>query len=195
MKYGDVTLGQMEAAINKLGGYENWLRFLRDEMVVRGEQVAEAQYVLDLNYDAYESAEKMFAALLASGEYNWKNRDVAFEHFPIERRTGLWRVTCELAHPNKTHSAEYARGYIQGRGCQSPQIEYGLAFGATHKEVQRQFPIVVACPPWVGRRGLEILPVLGGLAGGRLLDLSVVGRDWFPADRWLAVRTEVPLAS
>jgi len=35
MKYGDVTLGQVEAAINKLGGMDNWLRFLAGDLVVK----------------------------------------------------------------------------------------------------------------------------------------------------------------
>jgi hypothetical protein len=34
MKYGDLTLGQIEAIINKLGGYDMALRFLRDELSV-----------------------------------------------------------------------------------------------------------------------------------------------------------------
>jgi hypothetical protein len=35
MKYGEVTLGQVEAAINILGGMENWLKLLAGELVVK----------------------------------------------------------------------------------------------------------------------------------------------------------------
>ena len=34
MKYGDVTLGQVETAVNKLGGMDGWLRFLAGELTV-----------------------------------------------------------------------------------------------------------------------------------------------------------------
>ncbi len=34
MKYGNLTLGQIEAGINKIGGEEAFLRLLRDEMVI-----------------------------------------------------------------------------------------------------------------------------------------------------------------
>ena len=35
MKYGNVTMGQMEAVINKLGGEDGMKRFLSGELVVR----------------------------------------------------------------------------------------------------------------------------------------------------------------
>ena len=38
MKYADVSLGQVEAVFNKLGGLDGVARFLRDELVV-SEQV------------------------------------------------------------------------------------------------------------------------------------------------------------
>lgn len=38
MKYGNVTMGQVEAAINILGGEENFLRLLRGELVVKTAQ-------------------------------------------------------------------------------------------------------------------------------------------------------------
>lgn len=34
MKYGNLTLGQVEAGINKIGGEEAFLRLLRDELVI-----------------------------------------------------------------------------------------------------------------------------------------------------------------
>ena len=34
MKYGDLTLGQIEAGINKIGGEEAFMRLLRDELVI-----------------------------------------------------------------------------------------------------------------------------------------------------------------
>jgi hypothetical protein len=34
MKYSDVTMGQMEACINKMGGVENFKRFLRGELSI-----------------------------------------------------------------------------------------------------------------------------------------------------------------
>lgn len=165
MKYGEITRGQDEAMTNALGGYEKFTKVLRGELVVRLEEVAPDQFVLDLNYDVYPNPEEMFSTLLASGAYNWTNPDLTFEHFPIEKRSGIWRVICELAHPNIMHSTEFARGFIHGRGCQTPHIEYGLAFGAAHKDLQRKHPIPVACKPWVNRHGNEILPVLSGNAG------------------------------
>jgi len=35
MKYGDVTMGQIEAAINKLGGLSGWRALLRDELEIK----------------------------------------------------------------------------------------------------------------------------------------------------------------
>lgn len=35
MKYGEVNLGQVEAAINKLGGIEGWNALLRDELEIK----------------------------------------------------------------------------------------------------------------------------------------------------------------
>lgn len=39
MKYGDVTLGQVEAMINKIGGLEVWEAVLRDEVTVEVKEV------------------------------------------------------------------------------------------------------------------------------------------------------------
>ena len=43
MKYGDFTLGQVEAVINKLGGEEGALKFLRGELVVQPAVIPEPQ--------------------------------------------------------------------------------------------------------------------------------------------------------
>lgn len=195
MKYPRVDMGQMEATINIHGGYDNWLRVLKGEVVLRFEQVGEAQFVLDLNYDAYPSREKMFGELVSAGRYHWVHQDCTFEHYRIEPCSGIWRVTCDLVHPNKKHRTEDALFQMGSLGLRRPRIEHCLAFGAKYPEEQRKFPIVIGCSPWVNRAGSEVLPVLGEGAGHRWLYLDVVGNDWGPHCRWLAVRTEVPLGA
>lgn len=194
MKYSNVELGQVEATINVLGGYDNWLRMLKGEVVVRLEQVAEAQFVLELNYDAYSSRQEMFSGLLSEGKYDWTNPDVTFEHYRIEPCSGIWRVTCDLVHPNTKHRTEDALFQMGSLGLRRPRIEHCLAFGAKYPEEQRKHPIITACAPWVLRGGSGLLPVLSEFADDRGLYLGVVGSGWDPGCRWLAVRTEVPLA-
>lgn len=195
MKYPRVDMGQMEATINMHGGYDNWLRMLRGEIVVRFEQVGEAQFVLDLNYGAFASQEEMFSGLLSEGKYNGVSPDVTFEHYRIEPCSGIWRVTCDLVHPNQSHRTEDALFQMGSLGLRRPRIEHCLAFGAKYPEEQRKHPIVIACAPWVYRFGHGFLPVLDVSAGHRELNLNSVEDGWIPYDRWLAVRTEVLLGS
>ena len=39
-KYNDLTVGQMEAAINKMGGWESFQTFLRGELTLEAKEIA-----------------------------------------------------------------------------------------------------------------------------------------------------------
>jgi len=67
MKYGRLSLGQIEALVNKIGGMEAVEKILRGELVVRIKEVIKNFFHLEVNYNA--SIEE----LIREGKYDWVN--------------------------------------------------------------------------------------------------------------------------
>lgn len=187
MKYGDVTFGQMEAVINKLGGLDGVRRFLADEHKVV-EAIAITTYRLIVDYT------QNLSDMVKRGKYDWVNGDITEKNFPCAK-SGSENVSVEILHLKRHFnlgiSSNAAVAEMDRLGYRPATIEELLAFGAANPEIQRQFPIVAlgsTCVP----DGYHSVACLYGDKGGsereRHLNLHWWRGGWVDSDRFLAVR-------
>ncbi len=77
MKYGEVNLGQVEAAINKLGGIDGWNALLRDELEIKAKPLPfpkneHGHYIIEvtgLNLTGAEEITRLESAGFRIGDY------------------------------------------------------------------------------------------------------------------------------
>ena len=136
-------------------------------------------------------------AMIAAGNYDWKNDDINAKRFPI---VGKGKVEFEdtIFHFDRDISSEDAVKEIIAADTKNPwepgKIENILAYGAKNPEEQRKFPIVGLGS--VGKvRGNRCVPDLYGGDSGRSLYRAWWGRDWHADFRFLGVRKKVSQAS
>ena len=179
MKYGELNLGQIEAVVNKLGGMEGALSFLRDELVVS--RRTDDVFPTTVNYNLSVSD------LVKAGEYNWSNSDITEKNFRSEEN-GTQSVELRLVHFNRVISSEDALKELDRMGLRPATLKELLTFGSTYKEEQRKHPIVAlgsVSRDWRGRRFVaDLLEV----AGDRHLNLDGLESDWREHCRFAAVR-------
>ena len=178
MKYGNLTLGQTEAIMNKLGGEEGAMSLLRDELVVTKKQVVldtvEMQIVVDYSLT--------LAEMISTGQYGWHNDDITDRRFPHQQKVTLTSV---LVHLNRSASTDEVLAELARRGLRPATCAELLAFGATYPEVQRKFP-VAALGQSALVAGSPDVPLLYEDDRERRLDLYWAGIDWGGDYRFLA---------
>lgn len=136
-------------------------------------------------------------AMIAAGNYDWKNDDINAKRFPI---VGKGKVEFEdtIFHFDRDISSEDAVKEIIAADTKNPwepgKIENILAYGAKNPEEQRKFPIVGLGS--VGEvDGNRFVPCLYGYGSKRILSLSWWGDGWLAFCRFLGVRKKVSQAS
>ncbi len=168
MKYNELTLGQIEAIVNKLGGMEGVKRFLSSNIfnfVVN--------YVITL------------PDMIKAGAYDWVNPHITEVNFPITG-TGEVEVSAKLFHFKKIILSDDAVVEMDRLGFRPATIHELLAFRETNPDVQREFTIVAlgsSCQI-AGIRRVSYL--VGDDYSG--LDLSWWSDDWDSNCRFLGVR-------
>lgn len=135
--------------------------------------------------------------MIAAGDYDWKNDDIAAKRFPI---VGKGKVEFEdtIFHFDRDISSEDAVKEILAADSKNPwepaKIENILAYGAKNPEEQRKFPIIgLGSVGKVG--GSRYVPCLGRDDSKRALDLHWWDIDWNTLYRFLGVRKKVIQAS
>ena len=124
--------------------------------------------------------------MIKAGNYGYVNENITAENFPI---TGEGQVDEEitLIHFNRNISSDDAIKEMDELGFKPAILPQLLAFGETHPEVQREFPIValgsVACVD-----GERQVPYLDYWYGKRKLDLRWFDGDWGGNYRFADVR-------
>lgn len=182
MKYGDWTMGQTEALINRLGGQEAALNILRGvvEVVIKVVSYLTVTRQDTVNYD------RSIADSVRAGKYDWFNEDITDDNFPSKEK-GTCVVEFGLFHFNRDISSEDALAGMKAEGfCPSTMKEL-LAYGEKHPEDQRQFPIVALGSVLVLRAARRV-GYLSWNGSERDVNLCYYDDDWHDYCRFLAVR-------
>ncbi|MBI2099358.1 hypothetical protein HYT45_03025 [Candidatus Uhrbacteria bacterium] len=195
MKYGELTLGQVEAIVNKLGGMEGVSRFLRGELEVKAvERFFPIWKTLRLG-TGLKTAADFRGALQDSGHRigEWASDILgkcSFKASLIEMEVDLVVTTvAELGFKNgATRENIYKRA-----------LEFGLKL--CPPEVGPQLRLQYTDQPWGEWLliGMEPIAASGGYLrvfsvvrddGGLWLDsyFGYPGSVWYGSDRWVFVR-------
>ncbi|MEK7520272.1 MAG: hypothetical protein AAB581_03475 [Patescibacteria group bacterium] len=166
MKYGNFTLGQVEAVINKLGGEEGALRLLRDEV--------------EIVVKAAKSAIASLTPLIKVRAFDWVNPDVTNERFPIPDR--LWNDYKEF-HFGENVSSEEAVQRMQAEGYEPANSHELLLWEGWNGQ-----NLVIALGSSAQIGGERHVLCLSRYSARRGLGLFWWGHGWFADSRFLGVR-------
>ena len=127
---------------------------------------------------------------IADGNYDWKNSDVTAKNFPIspEMIGKKVDISGRLFHFDRNIGSENAIKKMDSDGCRPATLMELLALGATHPELQKQFPIIALGSVWRTFIGFRQVPYLDVNDNDRKLNLSYFGDDWWACCRFLGVR-------
>jgi hypothetical protein len=131
-------------------------------------------------------------AMIAAGNYDWKNDNIAAEKFPVEG-TGIGQFETKIFHFDRYLSSDDAVAAIKDEDRERPwepaKIEHLLAFGAAHPDEQRKYPII-GLGSVAEVYGLRLVPYLYEGGARRDLGLGWWDDDWDGDYRFLAVRQQ-----
>lgn len=178
-KFNDVTVGQMEACINRLGGMQQFLDFIGGKGQIMWQTVYRIYSVI---VDYNQSLNKMILA----GKYDLVNQEITEKNFP-SKLSGSVPLNFELFHFNRLISSESAVAELDKMGFRPATVRELLSFGAKYPEMQREFP-VVALGEVSEIDGNRRVAGLGRDVSGRGLGLDWWSVDWIGRCRFLAVR-------
>ncbi len=199
MKYGQLTLGQIEAMVNTRGGMEGVERFLRGEMVVKlAERAFPVWKTIKLgNMGGMKIAADDFRVALTIGGFrigDWANDLLgrpAFKTEAKEREVDLVVVSvAELGFPNgATRKDIYRRAKELGLelcpaevGPQQLRLQY--------KDQPMNEWLLIGMEPITGSDGSPNVFGVAHGGDGSWLDSGYgrPGRLWHGSDRWVFVR-------
>jgi hypothetical protein len=177
MKYGELTLGQVEAIVNKLGGMDGVRRFLTGALMVKSNNI----------YTVFVDYEMSVEELVRLGHYDWVNNNITSAHFPVQRR-GKAKVAVELINFDRSIGFEETLSEMDKMDYRSAEIRELLTFGAKYQDVQREFPIIAFGSVWRHPGGSRYVLCLYGDGSGRGLFLYELKDDWHKYYRFAAIR-------
>ena len=178
-KFNDVTVGQMEACINRMGGMQKFLDFIGGKGEVVWQTIANLYSVI-VYYD------QSLAEMISAGKYDWKNSEITEKSFPSKIR-GQETLNLEMVHFNRNISSDSAVEEMYKMGLRPATLRELLSFGAKYPEIQREFP-VVALGDSCRLGGDRHIACLGGDGSDRNLFLHWWHGAWDGNYRFLAVR-------
>lgn len=180
MKYGELTLGQTEALVNKLGGMDAVKRILSGDLVVKAKEIV--ANVIQVLVDYGRSVEDAVMA----GKYNWTNENITSKNFPTEQ-SGKTETIIKLVHFNKVMSTDAVLRAFDEQNLRPATLPELLAIGEQYPELQREFPIVELGSVWVGPGGYRDVACLSRGGAERGLDRDWCGGGWIGGCRFAAV--------
>ncbi|OGN09908.1 MAG: hypothetical protein A3C64_00915 [Candidatus Yanofskybacteria bacterium RIFCSPHIGHO2_02_FULL_41_12] len=125
--------------------------------------------------------------MIANGKYDYVNSDITSGNFPTTGN-GKQEVVVELVHFGRDMASDAVLKEFEARGLCAATLPELLAFGTTHPEKQREFPIVALGSAWQFRDGDRGVPYLYGVGLRRGLDLYWDDDGWDDDCRFAAVR-------
>lgn len=124
---------------------------------------------------------------IKAGSYDWADPNITAEHFPA-KRTGKAELNIELLHFGKDISSDDVLAVLDAQGLRPAEPRELLALGATHPELQREFPIIALGSVWQGPGSGRRVAYLDGSGSERSLDLHWFVDGWNERCRFAAVR-------
>ncbi len=180
MKYGNATLGQIEAVWNKLGGEEGVKRFLSGELVLQPKAIS-LEIFRVIIYDL--SVEE----LIEAGKYEWKDPDINSRKFPSNHRTEEATIKIELWHFSKAISSKNAIKAIAEKGRRPANLKELLSLGAKFPDEQKKSPIVALGSVVRDFGDRQRVACLRRDGNARTLTLNSIGGEWYDFCRFAAV--------
>lgn len=139
---------------------------------------------------------QLLGAMIAAGQYDWKNSDITAKRFPIEGKGVVEFEACYF-HFNRGISSENAIKEIKAADTANPwsaaKIEHVLSLGKIFPEEQRKFPII-GLGSVAEVSGGRFVPGLCKDGSLRVLFVFWFGGGWRPVYRFLAVRKVLGLS-
>ncbi len=175
MKYGELTLEQIEAIIDKLGGLTGVRRFLAGEITVSASQIT---FSVTLDY------RRSLAEMIQAGHYDWVSPEITADHFSVSGE-GCHQRTIALLNFNRQLTSEQIIAKLDEEGFRPAKIEELLALGEAQPQLQKKFTIIALGSCWVDLSGEQLVPCLHGDDNSRILCLEAFARTWY-ADYYFA---------
>ncbi len=182
MKYGELTWGQTEALVNKLGGVDVVLGILRGVIEVVMKAVCFITHTFTVLVDETLSVEEAVKA----GNFNWSNANITSANFPKPVNGTKSEKEVSLAYFGKNMSEEAVIAEVDKAGYRPTTTWEGLGL-ARKPDLQREFPIILlgsVCELDGDRR----VTYLYGVAGSRGLDLGYLDDGFDARCRFAVVR-------
>jgi hypothetical protein len=125
--------------------------------------------------------------LLEMGHYDIPSPYLNDLDFQRTDRGGEWVREIELVHFGRNISTDDALGGIEQRGLRPSNVTELLTFGASHPDVQREFPVVALGEIFPHPHGARNVVALGTLGEPRCVFVWLA-LDWHDACRFAAIR-------
>lgn len=168
MKYGDLTLGQIEALVNRLGGMTAVDVILQNESISGA--VAKLLIPKVFSYHIEVNRDRALATMIEDGRYDFVSchENITERHFPIER-SGRAETDIEVIRYGRKMRRSHVDEDLGDRGLRSAKIEELLALGAAKPDLQRDFPIAALGTVWHSAPSLAHCPILTQIESKRIL--------------------------
>lgn len=172
-----LTKSQIQSIIHAGGQLQDGVRTLVQGLVAKLTNT----YLVTVDYA------KSLPDMIKAGNYGYANKNINAKNFSI---TGDGKADVELVlvHFGRDIESDNVLAELDKLGLRPAILPELLAFGETHPEVQREFPIIALGSVWAGRVGLRRVPYLDGWSGRRGLSLDWFGDGWHGRCRFAAVR-------
>ena len=184
MKYGNVTLGQMEAILNKLGGEDGVAKFLRGENEAVATKVINfITHTFTVLVDETLTVEKAVKA----GKFDWSNDKITSDIFPKLNGKEL-KKEISLFHFNKgISSRDEVIRKMRVVGFKPASIWDLLGLAVKEPNLQEEFPIV-SLGSEGGSWGCDGMAFLDRDSVGRFLSLDTFSHGYRSDHRFAGVR-------
>ncbi|MEK7651724.1 MAG: hypothetical protein AAB351_00730 [Patescibacteria group bacterium] len=127
------------------------------------------------------------ADMIKAGNYRYVNENITEKNFPFTRK-GEVSTEIVLVHFDREMESDVVLVELDKLGLRAAILPESLAFGETHPEEQRKFPIICLGSLWTSADGDRRVPYLDGWGGGRELNLDFFEDRWDGRCRFAAVR-------
>lgn len=172
-------------AVFARGGTDDDLRRILREKSLR-EELAKLIVRVRNTFRAVVDYANAFHLEVANGTYDYANPNITHLNFPTDKR-GTEEVDLELLHFDRGMTSEEVLRECDRLGYRAANARETLAFGRTHKEEQRKYPIVALGSSCVVYGYRHVL-VLYSDSTYRYLNLYWFDDGWYSFYRFLVVR-------
>lgn len=179
-KYNDLTVGQMEAAINMMGGWDNFLEFLRGNLIVKAKGVIHQTVKVLVDYG------RSVSDGITAGKYDWVEDSITEKNIPTTQSDKA-ELEIQLLYFGKYMNTELVFVEMEKQNLRPATLQELLAIGEKYPEIQREFPVVALGSFWVDPDGHERVPCFYGRGRERELHLVWDKCDWGGRCRFAAV--------